>query len=462
MVILFIQEIFAPDVADAVIKKPFCSELGEGRDTGLILHGNMPSIEEIPRRLVGIETQGGCHTPHSEVSEGHDAGLVIHGDMPSIEEIPRRLVGMETQGGCHTPHAEASEGHDAGLILQGNMPSIEEIPRRLVGTETQECCHTPHSESSEGLDAGHVIHGNMPSIEGIPRRLVGVETQGAFYIASAIRERMRQRARLHGSPSDLVMTRPSTFIVAQETLLFQSVASKHGTKSQSSTMINPSTNPFPNSGMYSVRSSIKSQPFAVIQMKLAAEPTAQQMEIRFTIQPSTMLISPVKLTSGRMMLKAGVFDSQPYSQGAEPEPRSKSLKLVLPAGVPSSNVTMTSVRSTPPPVMHLISGSPLPKRNNAKLQSIKEKFAKQVQKRKEAVSRATKAARFLRNTWTHDARYRRGMKVKRQAEKQVRSSTYTLQAICQEEMDFLSNLEKKRRRRCERWANANGPSHGTN
>lgn len=258
------------------------------------------------------------------------------------------------------------------------------------------------------------------------------------------------------------MTRPSTFIVAQETLLFQPVASEHGTESQSWTMINLSTNPFSNSGMHSVRSLIKTEPFAVKQMELSIEPTAQQMEIRFTIQPSTMLTSLMKQTSRRMMMEAGVFDSHPYFQGAKPEPRSKSPKLVLPADVPSSNITTTGIRSTPQPVIHLISGSPLPERNNAKLQSIKAKFAKQVQQRKEAVSRATKAARFLRNTWTHDARCRRGMKVKKQAEKQIRSSTDKLQAICQEETDFLSNLEQKRRRRCERWANANRPSNGTN
>ena len=66
VVILFIQEILAPDVANAVVEKPSRSEPGEGHDTGLILHGNTPSIEEIPRKLVGMETQGGCYTPHSE------------------------------------------------------------------------------------------------------------------------------------------------------------------------------------------------------------------------------------------------------------------------------------------------------------------------------------------------------------------------------------------------------------
>lgn len=106
MVILFIQEILAPNVADAVIKKPSRSEPGESHDTGLVFHGNMPSIEEVPRRLVGMETQGGCHTPHSEVSEGHDTGLILHGNMPLIEEIPRRLMGMKNQGAFHIASAE--------------------------------------------------------------------------------------------------------------------------------------------------------------------------------------------------------------------------------------------------------------------------------------------------------------------------------------------------------------------
>ena len=50
--ISFIQEMLAPDVANVDIKKTSHSEPVEAHDTSLILHGNMPSIEEIPRRQV--------------------------------------------------------------------------------------------------------------------------------------------------------------------------------------------------------------------------------------------------------------------------------------------------------------------------------------------------------------------------------------------------------------------------
>lgn len=209
---------------------------------------------------------------------------------------------------------------------------------------------------------------------------------------------------MNGSPSDLVITRPSTFIVAQETLLFQLVASERGTRSHSLTMMYP-TNLFFNSWMHSARISV----------------------------------SFMKQTSRRMMLEAGVCDSQLYSPGVKTEPRSKSPKSILPAGVSSSNITTIAARSTPPPpVSHLDIRITASREKNGKLQALKAKFARHVQIRKEAASRATKAARLLRNTWTHDARYRRGMKAKRQAERQVRASTYVLEAICQEELGILS------------------------
>lgn len=141
--------------------------------------------------------------------------------------------------------------------------------------------------------------------------------------------------------------------------------------------------------------------------------------------------------------------------------RSRSPKLISPASFPRTDITTTVACSTPSRVYHLVSDSPSHKKRDTKLQAIQAKFAKQVQQRKEATSRLNTAARIVHNTWKHDAKYRRRMKVKKQAEKTVRFSTNKLQFIRKEEMDILSRLEKKRRRNCERWAYAHDLSHGT-
>lgn len=140
--------------------------------------------------------------------------------------------------------------------------------------------------------------------------------------------------------------------------------------------------------------------------------------------------------------------------------RSRSLNFECRAPFPRPHTTTIAFLGTPSTRLHLVSKCPSPTKKNAKLQVVQAKIVEQVKQQREAMSRASKSARVLRDTWRHDKNYRHRQKVKKQAEKLVRSSSYKLHAIRMEEMDLLAKLEKKRRRNCEEWGYVDDQSHG--
>ena len=243
-----------------------------------------------------------------------------------------------------------------------------------------------------------------------------------------------------------------------------------------------------------LRNTIEAQPsITVVQpMKPMFIPNGLETNIISMAHSSTMIWPSVKPIPQRLLLEMETPDPQPstgviiqgfgpratfgipkddlfgdwrLATGAQPPhvldsspiravSRSRIHKLILPAELPSADITTSAICTSPSPVPLLVVTPPSPTKRNAKLQVIQAKIAKLTQRKKEATSRAKKAARALKNSWTHDAKYRRRKKAKKQAEKAVRCSTDSLDAARKEEAEILLKLERKRRRNGERWAYA--------
>lgn len=201
------------------------------------------------------------------------------------------------------------------------------------------------------------------------------------------------------------------------------------------------------------------QPTKPLSTSMMLHLTAQGFGPQVWIREPAILEIPMPDLFGDWRLAIGI---QPYfALDLKPcgsPTRSRSQDLVLSASFPSADFSVAAGCSTTPPIHYLVPTSPT--KRNVKLQAIQAKVAKQVQRQEEAVSRANKAAQLLRDTWTHDAKYRRRINAKRLAEKAVRVCTENLHAIRKEEMDILSKLERKRRRNCERWDHAQDSSEG--
>lgn len=239
--------------------------------------------------------------------------------------------------------------------------------------------------------------------------------------------------------------------------------------------------------------------------RMIVQPTkrlSRSMVLHVTAQSSTLVWPSVKTTLELMLLKIGEQNPQPSGQEAKQDfglrvwihksatfetpihdqfshwrlamaihpycvldlklcgsqTRSRSQRLALAPTFPIVDVSTEAGCGETSSSHYLVSTSPT--KRNTKLQAVQAKIAKQVQEQKQAVSRANKAAQLLRDTRIHDAKYRRQLNAKKQAEKAVRVYTENLYAIRKEEMDLLLKLEKKRRRNCERWDHAQDLSEG--
>lgn len=215
---------------------------------------------------------------------------------------------------------------------------------------------------------------------------------------------------------------------------------------QSSTMVWPSVKPIPQPLLLEMETP-DPQPSTVV-IKQDSGPRTWILERATFGIPKDDLFGISRLATG--VQPPHVLDSRPIRAVS----RSRIHQLILPAELPSADITTSAICISPSPVPLLVVTPPSPTKRNAKLQVIQAKIAKLAQRKKEATSRAKKAARALKNTRTHDAKCRRRKKAKKQAEKAVRCSTDSLDAARKEEAEILLKLERKRRRNGERWAYA--------
>lgn len=102
--------------------------------------------------------------------------------------------------------------------------------------------------------------------------------------------------------------------------------------------------------------------------------------------------------------------------------------------VPASTLTQPS-----PPVELTI---PESTRNGSRIEAIQAKVAIQVKIYKESKTRAKKAAKALRNVWKHDSKYRRWIKVRKQAAKTLQVTGDKIKEIRREEEKIRANIER--------------------
>lgn len=287
---------------------------------------------------------------------------------------------------------------------------------------------SPRKRSSESRDLGSVV-----------------ETQQLALIVSAVKSSFNLTAP---ALRNTIEAQRSIAVVQPTKPMFIPNGLETNTISmaQSSTMIWPSAKLIPQPLLLEMGTS-DPQPSTVV-IKQNFGPRTWILERAAFGIPNDDLFGDWRLAAGVQPHR--VVDSEPIRAVS----RSKVHKLTLPAEFSSADTTTSAICTSPSPVPLLVSTTPSPTKRNVKLQAIQAKIAKQAQRKKETISRVKKAARAFKNTWTHDAKYRRRKKAKKQAEKAVRCSTDSLDAARKEEAEILSKLERKRRRNGERWAYA--------
>lgn len=125
--------------------------------------------------------------------------------------------------------------------------------------------------------------------------------------------------------------------------------------------------------------------------------------------------------------------------------QSKPAKNILPTTCFSA-VFPTRAFPLPSPSIDLkISDSESNKKNNSRVHALQAKVATQVKIHGESKARANKAAKALRNVWTRNSKYRRWVKVRKQAEKALQIADDKLAAIPKEEEKVWSEIESMKK-----------------
>lgn len=97
----------------------------------------------------------------------------------------------------------------------------------------------------------------------------------------------------------------------------------------------------------------------------------------------------------------------------------------------------------PSPSIDLTTLEPTPDiKVDSRIQAIRATLAKQVKICKESKARVSKAAKALRNAWKHDSKYRRWIKVRKQAAKTLQITGDKVEEIRREEEKIRAYIER--------------------
>lgn len=126
--------------------------------------------------------------------------------------------------------------------------------------------------------------------------------------------------------------------------------------------------------------------------------------------------------------------------------QSKLTKNILATTCFGCVIPVTAVPLPSPPIDLKISDSESITNNDPRFHALQAKVAAQANIHKECRVRANKAAKALRNVWKRDSKYRRWVKVRKQAEKALRNAGDKLAAIRKEEEKKYSEIKNTEKR----------------